>query len=217
MGPPKICKVPGKEKVKISEIFFSEDSGWRDLDEEMVLQLMETFDAGNFGQTAMSQITFLQHTDCDDKELIDNGLSACTALYRLYQKYQEKMDEAPETLKTIFTGGVDACFKQYDDDDKSTRRLWNASIHSAENLVMRKTTVFTQIQCAKDFLDKYESDAVKKMTEVLGAGQRSMIKRWMRNAKALAGSTEVKACASRIINRKIQTSKFRFYQGRNPP
>ena len=181
----------------------------------MVQQLMDTFDRGNFGQTALSQITFLPKTDCDGKQLIDNGLSACTALHRLYEKYQGKFDEAHETLQTIFSDGVDGCFKQYDDDDKSVRRLWNASVHSAENLMMRKTTVLTQIRCAKDFLDKYESEASKKMIEVLGAGQKSMIKRWLRNAKALAGSTEVKACAPRMNTQSTKTTKFKILQIRN--
>ena len=159
-------------------------------DEEMVIQLMETYEAGNFGQTALSQITFLPKEDMDGKQLIDNGLSSCTALYRLFQKWLTS-GEARLTLIDVFKEGLDGVFKQYEDDDKSVRRLWNASIHSPENLLIRRTTVLTQIRCAKDYLDKYETDAVKKMTEVLGCGQNSMCKRWVRNARALAGSKEV--------------------------
>ena len=86
-------KTPGGLFLSVISLRFAQD-------EEMVLKLMGIYEAGLFGQTALSQITFLAKTDLDGKHLIDTGLSSCTAVYRLWRNYLDMGDvkKAHETL-----------------------------------------------------------------------------------------------------------------------
>ena len=90
-------------------------------------------------------------------------------------------DNWPMNLINIFINGLkDHTFNKYADDSPHARRLWNASQHdSVENNPYRQTTLVDSIRSA--------DDAVKEMTNVLGKGQNSMIKRWVRCAKAFCG------------------------------
>ena len=106
----------------------------------------------------------------------------------------ETDEEWPDNLVRIFEGGLrKPTFHQYSDDSTRTHKLWNASKHDERNYRFQKTTVFDQNNVAKEYIGCFGSDASKEMLQVLGNSQASMIRRWVRNTRALGEDTEVMA------------------------
>jgi len=97
-------------------------------------------------------------------------------------------DNWPNNITEIFANGLkDHRFHKYPDDSMHVRRLWNSSKHSEQNNTYRQTTLVDCVKSAEDYITVHGTDAVKEMTNVLGKGQNSMIKKWVRTAKAFCG------------------------------
>ena len=85
--------------MPLGDISLGPDSGWRAFDEDRKDELKKKFKAGDWNQTILQCIAFLPKTDADGKWLIDDGLSAGTALVELSTEYAQEKASHDEIVK----------------------------------------------------------------------------------------------------------------------
>jgi len=161
--------------VPLSRISQGQDSGWRTTRRTRVDELKATFRAGNFGQTALSEIQLLTKTDADDRYLVDDGLASSTALIELEDEWNNDATEAewPANLIRIFTTGLSPKWVEYSDDSLPVRKIWNMSKHDVDNNKYRQTGVRDAIDGASEWVALHGVNAKTEIQRVLGSGQES--------------------------------------------
>ena len=81
---------------------------------------------------------------------------------------------------------------EYENDAVEVRVLWNCSKHDESNNKYERTSCITVIEMAGMWIRSHGAkDAVKKMLDVLGQGQLTNVKRWIRMAQNLSQEQRV--------------------------
>ena len=60
-----------------------DDSGWREIDPERVIELYEAFYRGEFGMTLTCDVQLMDAESTGNKKLVYDGLATCCALPRI--------------------------------------------------------------------------------------------------------------------------------------
>ena len=107
-------KIVGSTRIPLDDLSVAEDSGWRDEDEERVIELVQMIKDGQWGATTMAKPSVLQGAGnvlisaIDGRTLLNNGKQVVIALSRVRQEIdlntvadmEWSVDDLEETFKT---------------------------------------------------------------------------------------------------------------------
>ena len=142
------------KRLLLKEVSLAEDSGWRDLDEDRVRELVSNFKDGAYLLVIMQSPAVLCVDDkpavssVDGKLVLCNGKSTIAALAQLASEYQASKDQPPTwaqglLLKALVEGPrVD--FVNYQGLDPVFVTAWQGMCHDQDSNVWRPTSLATK-------------------------------------------------------------------------
>ena len=159
----KAPKLISSETVLLRDLSVAEDSGWREIDSERVIELTNTILEGGWGATSLKGPSLiaddsgrLLNSTTDGRIILFDGKHLVQALQNLLNdKYnaglsaEDNSEWLVEPLEEIFKSGLKMEVYQFPEYDKLTHECWQALAHEQDNNKLLHTSLNQKAQLMK--------------------------------------------------------------------
>ena len=194
---------PVVKEVKVMKLaainHLHRDSGWRNVDQERVQELIAKFVGGEFGLCVGGcDVSVLEKTDAEGKFVIDDGLNTHTALVTLEERYQAgNVDDGEEwdaKLIDVFRNGYKVKVVKYPiDHSREARKVYQAGKHNIDNNRFKITSVSIIVEIGEYALrlhDKKKDQAMAYLCAQHGKSAKSTAWTWITAGEQLSSDTK---------------------------
>ena len=229
---PKVIK--DAERVQIHEVSIEQDSGWRDLDDKRVKELLANFLDGDYGANILRKPTLLWEGGAQGAlklsgsgyYQLSDGKSTFAALKLAQARYAEelKKPEAEQTvawseklLDAFGTAGVDVQVVEFTEHEHV--KVYNVLAHDSESNKYRPTAIQSLIETVNMYRNKIPGGDWKKTQQTLeglyGPSKRTFVYRMIMCAMGLNEAIAVKLKELEVPNFYINENPYFLGHGAN--